>query len=69
MKPIKCCGCYCCVFIPPEEPEYPNKKLKKDFSIKFDEVLEKQRIESSNNFIKDLNIKIVKTETIKEKNE
>jgi hypothetical protein len=62
MKPIKCCGYYCCVYVPPDESEYPKRKVKKDFSLKFDEVMQKERIEATKRSLSQMNIKTVPEE-------
>jgi hypothetical protein len=69
MKPIKCCGYYCCVFLPPDESEYPKIKLKKNLSIKFDEVMQKKKIDEFNRSLADINVKIIPDEIKIEKHE
>lgn len=46
MKPFSCCGYYCCIYVPPDESEYPKKKLKKNFDVKFDDILKNQNQEN-----------------------
>lgn len=53
MKPFSCCNYYFCIYVPPDEMEYPKKKLKKNFDMKFDEILKDPKINNNKEISKE----------------